>query len=84
MTKQEHIDTTLRVGIDEHERCLMRTGADQPSFKELVAYMERHGTDGILESAYHLSDEQFAALAVLVKKHATPRRRRATRRRRSR
>lgn len=44
----------------------------KPSLESLLRHLERHGPEAILESATHLSEEEFAELEEAVKA-ATPR-----------
>lgn len=41
---------------------------DDPTFEQLVTYTDRHGPTGILESATHLTEDEFTALAAVVHK----------------
>lgn len=53
---------------DAAEAVAARAGVNQPKFSELLAHMERFGPDGILESARHLSEEQFEKLSKRAKR----------------
>lgn len=66
-TKQVVMDEgkgAYRVPWEDHEHS-MRSQCVQPTFKELVAYLVKYGKDGLLESALHLSDADFARLSEL-------------------
>lgn len=68
-TKDEALNGTHKLNVEPvaHERALCMTeGMEQPSFKQLVKSLYARGKDGILESACHLGDGDFAKLANLV------------------
>lgn len=44
----------------------------QPTFTELKQAAEKFGTDGILESAMHLPEDQFEKLQAIVKRLGPP------------
>lgn len=54
------------------ENALRRAGVPQPTFTQLKQTAERFGTDGVLESAVHLSPDQYEKLAAIVKKLGAP------------
>lgn len=43
-------------------------GGAQPTFTDLKYHLERYGPEGVLESAVHLSEDQYEQLAKLVRK----------------
>jgi len=49
------------------ERILRRAGVSQPTFSDLMKAMQKYGPDGILESALHLSAEEYDELEKEVK-----------------
>lgn len=77
MTKHEALNA-LHVDPEAHERSLVRQGLDQPTFTQLAKYVAKHGPDGVLESACHLTEAQFEKLTAIVKA-ATPKRQRKMR-----
>jgi len=42
------------------------TGIENPTFAELVKHANKYGPDGILESAHHFSEEDYAKLKATV------------------
>lgn len=50
------------------DRAIQRTGAQQPSMTALMTHMRKYGPDGILDSAVHLSEEQYDRLVAQSKR----------------
>jgi hypothetical protein len=68
-TKHEALNGNHKLNVEPvaHERALATTeGLQQPTFTQLVKAFYARGKDGILESACHLSDGDFAKLAAVV------------------
>lgn len=49
------------------DRVQAKDGVSKPSFTSLLAHMERFGPEGVVESAMHLTDEQYAKLKAKAK-----------------
>jgi hypothetical protein len=67
--KTEVLNATNALHVEPvaHERALMTTvGLKQPTMRELIAAFKRRGEGGILESAMHLADKDFAVLREIV------------------
>lgn len=58
-----------------HERALERQGIESPSFRDLMKHVKKHGGEGVLESAMHLSDDEFEQLTRAVHVAARSKRR---------
>lgn len=69
MTRSDYMESesALRVDADAHEAALLKDGIPNPAYRELLKSLAAHGPEGVLESAGHLPEAQFAELHNLVK-----------------